>query len=501
METEAKIEFAPLSAPHGGVFVVFVDGDLKVAPAVAERLGPLARRLASIAKKSQFRGKKQTAVDVVAPADLDVDRLLIVGVEREKNGEPLDVVTLGGFVCGKLGAAKRAQIAFLAPSGEWGAAEAADFALGFRLRAYRFERYKTKKTENDEPKPGAIEATICLEGVEAARAEYASREAVAEGVELARTLVNEPPNVLGPVEFAERAQELKRLGLEVETLDKKEMAKLKMGALLAVAQGSARESRLVVMRWRGARAKKGAPFAIVGKGVCFDSGGISIKPAASMEDMKGDMGGAACVVGLMHALARRKAKLNAVGLIGLVENMPDGGSYRPGDILTSASGQTIEVVNTDAEGRLVLADVLWYAQEKIKPSAIVDLATLTGAIVVALGQEHAGLFSNNDELAERLIAAGRKTGEAVWRMPLSTAYDKQIDSKFADMKNAGARNGGAITAAQFLKRFIKDGPWAHLDVAGTAMGSPSSEINQSWGSGWGVRLLDRLLAEHYEDKR
>ena len=277
------------------------------------------------------------------------------------------------------------------------------------------------------------------------------------------------------------------------------MEKLGMGALLAVGRGSEKASRMVVMRWKGAKSKKAQPVAIVGKGVCFDSGGISIKPAAGMEDMKGDMGGAACVVGLIHALAKRKAKVNAVGVIGLVENMPDGAAYRPGDILTSMSGQTIEVINTDAEGRLVLADALWWTKEHAKPKFIVDLATLTGAIMVALGQEHAGLFSNNNELAERLTAAGQATGEAVWRMPLGAAYDKQIDSKFADMKNTGGRNGGSITAAQFLKRFVGDTPWAHLDIAGTAMSSPSSEINTSWGSGWGVRLLDRLIADHYED--
>jgi leucyl aminopeptidase len=285
----------------------------------------------------------------------------------------------------------------------------------------------------------------------------------------------------------------------VEILDEKAMTKLGMGALLGVGQGSARESRLVAMRWRGSKAKKSKPVAFVGKGVCFDSGGVSIKPAAGMEDMKGDMGGAACVVGLMHALARRKAKVNAVGVIGLVENMPDAGAYRPGDILTSMSGQTIEVINTDAEGRLVLADALCYVKKTDDPRFIVDLATLTGAIIVALGHENAGMFANDDELAARLTSSGLATGETVWRMPLGAAYDKLIDSKFADMKNTGGRNGGAVTAAQFLKRFVDDTPWAHLDVAGVAMGSPSSEINTSWGSGWGVRLLDRLVADHYED--
>jgi leucyl aminopeptidase len=317
---------------------------------------------------------------------------------------------------------------------------------------------------------------------------------------MARELVNEPPNVLYPEEFARRASQLRKLGVSVEVLDVRAMKKLGMGALLGVAQGSARPGRTVIMRWNG--SKRGEqPVAFVGKGVCFDTGGISIKPAGSMEDMKGDMGGAACVVGLMHALAARKAKVNAVGAIGLVENMPDGNAQRPGDIVTSMSGQTIEIINTDAEGRLVLADVLWYVAKKVKPKFMVDLATLTGAIMVALGTEYAGLFSNNDELADRLTRVGLATGERVWRMPLGPEYDKLIDSQFADMKNTGTRNGGSITAAQFLQRFVGDTPWAHLDIAGTAMGAPKSDINQSWGSGYGVRLLERLVAEYYEAKR
>jgi leucyl aminopeptidase len=317
---------------------------------------------------------------------------------------------------------------------------------------------------------------------------------------MARELVNEPPNVLYPVEFARRAGQLRKLGVNVEILDVKAMMKLGMGALLGVAQGSTQPGRTVIMRWNG--GKRGdQPVAFIGKGVCFDTGGISIKGAASMEDMKGDMGGAACVVGLMHALAARKAKVNAVGAIGLVENMPDGAAQRPGDIVTSMSGQTIEIINTDAEGRLVLADVLWYVAKKFKPKFMVDLATLTGAILVALGTEYAGLFSNNDELAERLTQVGLATGERVWRMPLGPEYDKQIDSQFADMKNTGSRSGGSITAAQFLQRFVDDTPWAHLDIAGTAMGAAKSEINQSWASGYGVRLLERLVAEYYEAKR
>jgi leucyl aminopeptidase len=251
------------------------------------------------------------------------------------------------------------------------------------------------------------------------------------------------------------------------------------------------------MRWNG--GKKGAPpVAFIGKGVCFDTGGISIKPAANMEDMKGDMAGAACVTGLMHALAARKARVNAVGAIGLVENMPDGRSQRPGDIVKTMNGQTIEIINTDAEGRLVLADVLHYVNTRHKPRLMIDLATLTGAIIVALGQEYAGMFGNDDRLCDRVTRAGLATGERVWRMPLGPEYDKMIDSKFADMKNTGGRFGGSITAAQLLARFVDKTPWVHLDIAGTGMGSPQTDINKSWGAGWGVRLLDQLVAEHYE---
>ncbi|MBV8183409.1 MAG: leucyl aminopeptidase, partial [Hyphomicrobiales bacterium] len=321
---------------------------------------------------------------------------------------------------------------------------------------------------------------------------------IVDSVNLARDLVNEPANVLFPEEFARRCEALRALGVEVEVLDKSRLEAIGMRTLLAVNQGSIREPRVVIMRWNGAADKNAAPLAFVGKGVCFDTGGISIKPGGGMEDMKGDMGGAAAVAGLMHVLAARKAKVNAIGAIGLVENMPDGAAQRPGDIVTSLSGQTIEIINTDAEGRLVLADVLWHVRETFKPRFMIDLATLTGAIIVALGQEHAGLYCNDDELANRLIAAGEATGETVWRMPIGKGYDKMIESKFADMKNVGGRQGGSSSAAMFIKRFVGDTPWAHLDIAGTAMGSKDSDINHSWGSGWGVRLLDRLVSLNYE---
>jgi leucyl aminopeptidase len=315
----------------------------------------------------------------------------------------------------------------------------------------------------------------------------------------ARDLVNEPPNVLSPVEFARRAKGLAKLGVKVEILGEAEMKKLGMGALLGVGQGSERESQLVVMQWNGARSKKDAPVAFVGKGVCFDSGGLSLKTGAGMMGMKGDMGGAAAVTGAMQTLAARKARVNAVGIIGLVENMPDGKAQRPDDVVKSMSGQTIEVLNTDAEGRLVLADALWYAQTRFKPKFVIDLATLTGAIMVALGSDHAGLFSNDDRLSERIMAAGRAEGEAVWRLPLSDGYDKLIKSKIADMKNIGGPYAGSITAAQFLQRFVDKTPWAHLDIAGVAwQDGEQKALTPGWGTGWGVRVLNRLVADHYE---
>jgi leucyl aminopeptidase len=498
MSEGVKIAFGSLNAPKGGAYVVFVGADLKVAPAVGALIGEAENLIREAAKAAHFRGAQRTALDILAPAGLGAARLLVIGVAPGKDGAPGDFATLGGFAFGKLSGAKKVEVAFEAPAGAWDSAAAADFALGMRLRGYRFDKYKTRKSEPDDEAAEPQSVVVGVGDLPAARATAIERFATAEGVELARDLVNEPPNVLFPEEFAKRAEGLRKLGVVVRVLDEAAMRKHGMGALLGVGQGSERDSRLVVMHWNGAKGAKTKPVAIVGKGVCFDTGGVSIKPAAGMEDMKGDMAGAACVVGLIHALATRKARVNAVGVIGLVENMPDGGAIRPGDILTSMSGQTIEVINTDAEGRLVLADALWYTQQEFKPRIIIDLATLTGAILVALGHEHAGLFSNNDELAHRLVAAGEATGEKVWRMPLAPAYDKLIDSRFADVKNTGGRNGGAITAAQFLQRFVKDTPWAHLDIAGTAMGSPATEINHSWGSGWGVRLLNRLIADAYE---
>jgi leucyl aminopeptidase len=480
-----------------GVLVTFCADDLKFGPATQKALAPIGDLPRRAAAADRFTGKNGSTLEIIAPSGLNVPRLIIVGTGKDRDLKDRDLVKLGGVAMGRVPAAA-AQATILAEfaTGALKAEQIANLVLGARLRAYRFDRYKTKRKEGDE-RASKVEVNFaCLNPAAAGRA-WTHAEGLADGVVWARDLVNEPANVLYPNEFARRAAGLRKLGVVVEILDVPAMRKLGMGALLGVGQGSAHEPKVVVMRWNG--GKRGAdPIAFIGKGVCFDSGGISIKPAQGMEDMKGDMAGAACVVGLVHALAARKAKANVVGVIGLVENMPDGKAQRPGDIVTSMSGQTIEIINTDAEGRLVLADVLHYVNKRFKPKFMINLATLTGAIIVALGQEFAGLFSNDDKLVERLTKAGETTGERVWRMPLAPEYDKIIDSKFADVKNSGGRFAGSITAAQFLQRFVDKTPWAHLDIAGTALGSPQTDINKSWSSGWGVRLLNRLVEDYYE---
>jgi leucyl aminopeptidase len=498
MSSTVKIAFAGVEEAFAPVLVVFAGKDGALDADAAARLGPAASaRIRAAAEAESFSGKPGASLALPAEADLGEKPVHLLILGAEKGETPVDFLRLGGQVQAKLPKGRDAAVLAILPNGVFEASEAAEFALGVKLAAYRFDRYQTRK-KGEEAEAKSITVTLLVTSPAAARKEMKAREAIFHGVEMARDLVNEPPNVLTPVEFADRAASLEKLGVEIEILDEKAMKKLGMRALLGVGQGSAEESRVVIMKWLGAKDEKAQPIAFVGKGVVFDTGGISIKPAAGMEDMKGDMGGAAAVVGLMAALAGRKARVNAIGAIGLVENMPDGKAQRPGDIVTAMSGQTIEIINTDAEGRLVLADVLWHVKHKFDPKFMVNLATLTGAIMVALGQEHAGLFSNNDELAANLLKAGTVTGEKLWRMPLGAEYDKIIDSKFADVKNSGGRYGGAITAAQFLQRFVDGCPWAHLDIAGTAMSSPSSDINKSWGSGFGVRLLDRLVAENYE---
>src|SRR5437868_3883896 len=497
MSDAVKVGFVPFSTVPRGTLVVFCDDALKFGAATRKTLGRAANLVRRAADTNQFKGKSGSTLDILAPQGLKASRLIVAGAGKLSAIKDNDFLKLGGAAAGKLRAGN-GTVTIMAelPTGAMTPDQAAAVASGIRLRAYKFDRYKTKKKDGEEVALTG-DVSLAVDDVAAARKAFAPDAQIVDGVIMARELVNEPPNVLYPAEFARRASQLRKLGVDVEVLDVKAMTKLGMGALLGVAQGSTRPGRVVIMRWNGAR-RGDQPVAFVGEGVCFDTGGISIKPAGSMEDMKGDMGGAACVVGLMYALAARKAKVNAVGAIGLVENMPDGNAQRPGDIVTSMSGQTIEIIITDAEGRLVLADLLHYVNKRFQPKFMIDLATLTGAIIVALAQEYAGLFANDDKLAERLMQAGRATGERVWRMPLGPEYDKMIDSKFADMKNTGGRHGGAITAAQLLARFVDKTPWAHLDIAGTGMGSPQTDINRSWGSGFGVRLLNELVTEHYE---
>ncbi|MGF7160464.1 leucyl aminopeptidase [Rhodoligotrophos appendicifer] len=493
-----KIKFAKPARPKTGTLVLLV--------AEGGGLGPLGQdvdtatqgALSRAMKLAGFDGKRDKFLDLLAPGGVSLDRVVLAGVGKPEDLTAYALELVGGAIAGTLksGKSKDATIGVDFDGGPLSSPQvAALIASGARLRAYSFDKYKTKKKDDDKPNPKTL--TVMSSDAEAAKAGFEPLQAIAEGVHMARDLVNEPPNVLHPEAYAKRVDSLKELGVKVEVLDEKEMRALGMGALVAVGEGSVRESRMVVMTWNGGK-KNDQPLAIVGKGVTFDSGGVSLKPGAGMQDMKGDMAGSACVVGLMHALASRKARANVVGVIGLVENMPDGSAFRPGDILKSMSGQTIEVQNTDAEGRLVLADALWYTQDRFKPKFMVDLATLTGAILVALGKDHAGLFSNNDELSERLAAAGTVTGEKVWRLPLGPEYDKIIDSDVADMKNVGGRYAGSITAAQFLQRFVNGVPWAHLDIAGTGMDGNKTAISQHFGVGWGVRLLNRMIETHYE---
>ena len=372
----------------------------------------------------------------------------------------------------------------------------AELGFGFVLRGYRFDAHETRSEDDDDT--ALAEVSIAHARADEVEAEFAPLLAVAEGVHMTRDLVNEPANVLTTAEFADRLLALRDIGLKVEVLDEDALEKLGMGSLLCVGQGSDSPSKVVVMQWLG--GKKGdAPLALVGKGVVFDTGGISLKPAAGMEDMTMDMGGAGVVAGVMRALALRKAKANVVGLVGLVENMPSGRATRPGDVVTSMKGDTIEVINTDAEGRLVLADVLWYAQETFKPAGVIDLATLTGAIIIGLGHENAGVFSNDDGFCNAFLKAASAESEGAWRMPLGQAYDDLLKSRIADMKNVGGRPAGSITAAQFLQRFIQDGmPWIHLDIAGVASVTSDTTYAPKGATGWGVLALNRLVADKYE---
>ena len=486
------IAFIPAALPESGALALLVPegenlgaGDGVLAQADAACGGSLTRAAAA----AGFAGKKAQTCIVLAPTET-LSRVVLIGL-----GKPADHTLRGMEEAGGAAAVSLARDiqAALAVDG-MPASHAAHAALGAQLRSYRFDRYRTKEKAEDKPKLATLQ--IMADDPNEAAAAWPALSAVAQGVALSRDLASEPPNVLHPTELAERCRPLRDLGVEVEILGPEEMRTIGMNALLGVAMGSAQEPRVVVMRWNGGEPGA-APACFVGKGVTFDTGGISIKPAPGMEDMKWDMAGAAAVIGLMSALAGRRARANVVGVVGLTENMPSGTAQRPGDVVRSLSGQTIEVQNTDAEGRLVLADVIWYAQDRFSPAFTVNLATLTGAIIVSLGHEYAGMFSNDDALVARLQAAGQATGEGVWRMPLGESYDKLIRSDIADMKNIGGRPGGAIIGAQFIQRFVR-GPWAHLDIAGMAWSSKDSAVTPKGATAYGLRLLDRLVADHIE---
>ncbi|MCB1884828.1 MAG: leucyl aminopeptidase [Geminicoccaceae bacterium] len=443
-------------------------------------------------------------VQLLLPQGTDFERivLLVLGKEGGKDGDltARDVAEAGASLASRLAAigVKRATVAPL-DGLDLGGITATDavalLAEGAHLRAYRFDRYRSGGDEAKEEAKGL--ERLDFAAPDGARAGLDAVGRLAEAVNMTKDLVSEPANVLYPETFAERTRALEELGVEVEVLPKAKLEELKMGALLAVNQGSVREPYVVVMRWQGGGDE--APLALIGKGVCFDTGGISIKPAAGMQDMKWDMAGAGAVVGAMRAVAGRKARANVVGVIGLVENMPSGTATRPGDVITTMAGKTVEVINTDAEGRLVLADVLWYAQDRFRPKAIIDLATLTGAVIVALGHERAGLFSTDDDLAKSLDAAGESTGEPLWRLPLGPAYDKHIKSQIADMKNTGqGREAGSTAGAVFLQRYVGDTPWAHLDIAGVAWSGSDRPLSGKGATGFGVRLLDRFVRDTCE---
>lgn len=498
-----KVAFAEIDLSKKGVIVVAVAPDTTLTGSAASLDQHTGGALTRALDTAKFKAKSGDLIDIVAPAGVAASRIIVLGIGKPKEMSAGKAADLGGGLAAHLLRLPEAQAQIILdqlPEGEFSTAElAAQIGFGAVLRSYRFDQYRSKLTAED--KPSLTRLTIASAEASAAKKRFATLEKLAKAVAVTRDLVTEPPNVIYPQAYADRVADLGIKGLDVEILGEKELRKLGMGALIGVAQGSVNPPRVVIMRWEGG-TKGAAPVAFVGKGVTFDSGGLSLKTAKGMEDMKWDMAGAGTVVGLMAALAGRRAPVDAVGLIGLVENMPSGTAVRPGDVVKSYSGQTIEILNTDAEGRLVLADVLYYAQERFAPRYMIDLATLTGAIIVGLGHENAGLFSNDDELAAKLIAAAQSTGEHVWRMPLAPpgeSYDKNLNSPIADVQNiGGGRAGGSITAAQFLQRFVNGKPWAHLDIAGMAWSTKDLPCAPKGATAYGVRLLDRLVAEHYE---
>ena len=477
------------SRPQGARLIAHVvdKGKLPAATNAAMRAG---------AEAARFKGTAGQTFDGFVETDGGVARLALAGA-GDKNDEArlANLEKAGAALAGKYQSTGDKQLVLDLSESDLTAIEAAHVLLGLRLRNWRYDIYRTKLKDEQKITLESVTVVGAPEGIEGA---WAHAAALAEGVEFTRELVTEPANVIYPESFVARCMErFEDTGAELIVLDEAQMEEMGMGSLLGVGQGSSRESRILAIRWNGGGSE--APVAFVGKGVTFDTGGISIKPGPGMEDMKWDMGGAGAVAGGMLALVKRKAKANVVGVMGLVENMPDGNAQRPGDVVKSMNGQTIEILNTDAEGRLVLADALHWTQEEFQPSRVIDFATLTGAIIISLGNEYAGLFSNDDQLSKELSEAGEAVGDKVWRMPLGKAYDKLIDSPIADMKNIGGKGAGSITAAQFLQRFIADDtPWAHIDIAGMAW---SDKPGRTWGkgaTGYGVRRIDRLIADTAE---
>jgi leucyl aminopeptidase len=491
-----QISFSPPRQVKTGTIVLLIGEGRKLSSGGAALDRKSGKALTRAMESSRFKGKAEETLAVLAPAGLGAARVLLAGIGKGETKERSLWQNCGGAVVAALNAAGEKTAAVLVDATADAPRVAAHLAYGARLRSYRFDKYRTK--QKPEQKPSLASLVFQVGDAAAAKAAYAPLDRIVDGVFFTRDLVSEPANVIYPESLASRARALTKLGVAVEVLDEKKMAQLGMGALLGVGQGSARPPRLLVMQWKGGNTKE-PPVAFVGKGITFDTGGISIKPADHMWDMKWDMGGAGAVIGLMMALAGRKAKVNVVGIGALAENMPSGKAQRPGDIVTSLSGQTIEVLNTDAEGRLVLADALWYCQDRFKPKAMIDLATLTGAIIIALGHEHAGLFSNDDRLAEQLTKAGKAVGETLWRLPLGEAYTKAMDSDAADMKNiSGSRGAGSATAAAFLERFVNKVPWAHLDIAGVAWADKDKPTVPKGATAFGVRLLNRFVRDNYE---
>ncbi len=505
-----KVSFSTLAVPASGTVILPVVQGKGLGPLATELDAATGGMLARAMKEADWAGENGQLLEILAPNGVKNGRVYLLGLGKAKELTAAKARRAGAEIVKRANAARVKDATLVVDRAQTGDLADDDLALalaeGALLRNYRFDKYRSgkgPKGKKDKKEKRLEKLSIAVAGAAAIRKRFTAIEAVTKGVHLTRDLVTEPPNTLNPESFAKLIEtELTPLGVTVEILTEKQMKKLGMAALLGVGQGSTHESRLVVMRYDGPGSdKEAAPVAFVGKGVTFDSGGLSLKPAKSMEDMKFDMGGAGNVVGLMAALAGRQAKARVVGVVGLVENMPDGTAQRPGDVVTSMSGQTIEILNTDAEGRLVLADALWYTQDRFKPAAMIDLATLTGAMIVALGHEHAGLFSNDDDLATQITEAGLTTGETVWRLPLGAAYDKQIDSRIADMKNIGSGGAGSITAAQFLQRFTNDVPWAHLDIAGTVWIAKDQPFSPAGATGHGVRLLDRYVADVFETDR